>query len=56
MSHGALGSAMIASLERADMFSKSEYPKVSLTRIRCVCAKFGCMEEGIDSFFSPSMS
>ena len=51
MSHGALGSAMIASLERADMFSKSEYPKVSLTRIRCVCAIFGCMQEGIDSVF-----
>ena len=49
--HGALGSAMIASLEKADMFSNSEYPKVSLTRIRCVCATFGCMQEGIDSVF-----
>ena len=51
MTHGAIGSAMTASFERADVFNKSEYPRVSPTRIRCACATFGCMEDDIDSGF-----
>lgn len=53
MMQGVIGSAMTASFERTDVFSKSEYPRLSPTRKRCACATFGCMEEVIDSGFFP---
>ena len=49
MTHGAIGSTLTASFDKAGVFNKQEYPRVSPTRIRCACATFGCMEEGIDS-------
>ena len=51
MTYGAISSAMTGSFERTDVFNKSEYPRVSPTRIWCNCVTFGCMEDGIDSGF-----
>ena len=51
MKHGAIGSALTASFDKACVFNKQEVPKVSPTRIRSACAAVGCMEEGIESGF-----
>ena len=51
ISHGAIGSALTSSFKNAHVFNKTEYHRVSPTRIRCACATFGCREEGIDSGF-----
>ena len=49
--HGAIGSTLTESFDKAGVFNKQKYPTVSPTKIRCACATSGCMEEGIDSGF-----
>ena len=51
MTHGAIGSVLTASFDKACVFNKQEYPRVSPTKVTCICATFGCMKEGIDSGF-----
>ena len=51
MSHGSIGSGITASFAAANIFSETEYKRVSPTRIRCACATFACNIEGMDSAY-----
>ena len=51
MTHGSINNALTSSFTKAGIFSAAEYQRVSPTRIRCACATFGCLVEGVDSAF-----
>ena len=51
MSQTNVGSALTAAFKKSKIFSKSEYQRVSCTRIRCGLATFACNEGGLETAY-----